>query len=1147
MSGKGTILGHIAPIAHDANEIDFDNIATGLLSTDAQAAIDEVYGPRATYLTDTNTKAWWKLDTLSGVDQFLDSSSNANDLTWSGPMFGGTVVGSLYYKGFYFHNPGWPSVNVLWRPISTSPSLQITTNLTADVIFKSEVDQNSSTLISCMNAAESVGWEVFDRTTTINFSVRTTVGIYRLSVAKAAFYGLNEWVHLRATYDGAFIRLYSLNYTRLENSFTLVGSLAATGAIVYNTAAYNMFCIGARWFGTYGDLFSGHDHFEGIIDQVAISNVVRTTTFGYQDIRPMNNDAVNLGNRLRKFDTVYATRLIGAIENFDVARTVFVSSGFVEDTSTRRFQTLTAAFAYVATQTPTVTSPWLIYAYSGVYAENVTMLPYTALQMPMGQITGTVTVVGTSLVNIDKIVSGAANGIVMLAAETATAYVWANSIQTTTGVAVLNQSATTGILIANVRQIDIFGSGLGVGDFTANGHMHIQIGDIYLWGNNSTGVISGGGIKPIVGNIDHILVMGAPANPRGIVVLNGGAVDVNVGDLLVAINTAYQVYAGGTLNMFVNTLLGAEVNSGGVINVTKASHGTNLLNPHSTTFLKLPDCPATYVASAGKAPIVNAALNALAFQDVFAPTNTLFVSPQFTNDGVRKYTTITAAMTAAVAGNLILVYPGTYVESVTLKANITLAGIDKAQVIISQNNTGNPALKYTTQGTRDNIVTIANLTVIGYGTSKTFDFIYLGSGQWDYVNVTDVDFKTDSGTSYGQWDKYVYPTFTRCNFITYGGAGFAWKTTTTASVGTFNFCDIGGRALNQTPNALYFTDTRFYTIYATAGAMWLIRCSAGTDEMPAAPYNNFIHSNGCVVLLSNCILTSDGDFYPIRMEQNKALEITDSRVQGVNGYTEIYCDVTVTSSTIKNNTLTTGLPDNLIHNNPIKYVGGGSDFYKTVQGALNGVNGNNQKVILNSDQTITAALTPPSYEILIDGNHQFNITRSAGNPLMTLGAGDKVKFVNIDLVGSIDIAGDGAELMLADHTFLTGMVDIQSGNAATFIKLDQCKVQGDATDKWCIRIADADPTIVVKRSYLKGDAGDEAIYWDSGITNNNLKLAYSALIHGSVGANIPFGRNAAQTPTVASHHNAFNADPFAVTWTNSIGTSYDVSDVDADY
>lgn len=49
-------------------------------------------------------------------------------------------------------------------------------------------------------------------------------------------------------------------------------------------------------------------------------------------------------------------------------------------------------------------------------------------------------------------------------------------------------------------------------------------------------------------------------------------------------------------------------------------------------------------------------------------------------------------------------------------------------------------------------------------------------------------------------------------------------------------------------------------------------------------------------------------------------------------------------------------------------------------------------------------------------------------------------------------------------------------------------------------------------------------------------------------ANLPFGRSGAQTPTYASHHCCYNVDPeTGAIWTNSIGTEYDVFDVDGDY
>jgi len=164
---------------------------------------------------------------------------------------------------------------------------------------------------------------------------------------------------------------------------------------------------------------------------------------------------------------------------------------------------------------------------------------------------------------------------------------------------------------------------------------------------------------------------------------------------------------------------------------------------------------------------------------------------------------------------------------------------------------------------------------------------------------------------------------------------------------------------------------------------------------------------------------------------------------------------------------------------------------------------------------------------------------------MTLDANDNVKFVNIDLVGSIDITGNGAKLFLADHTFLTGMVDIQGGDANTEVKIDQCKILGDGTDLYCIRIADADPTVIAKRSYLKGNA-NPVVYWDT-ITNDNLKIAWATLMHGSLGANNPFGRSGAQTPNFCSHHSMYNVDPTAGIWVNLIGTPYDSFDADGDY
>lgn len=118
-------------------------------------------------------------------------------------------------------------------------------------------------------------------------------------------------------------------------------------------------------------------------------------------------------------------------------------------------------------------------------------------------------------------------------------------------------------------------------------------------------------------------------------------------------------------------------------------------------------------------------------------------------------------------------------------------------------------------------------------------------------------------------------------------------------------------------------------------------------------------------------------------------------------------------------------------------------------------------------------------------------------------------------------------------------------NTQAWWKFNELNV-GDSSDNYCIRIADADPTIIIKRSYAKANGSNPTIYWDT-INNDNLKIAFSAIMHGALSTNVPFGRSGSQTPIVNSHHNIYNADPFASIWTNNITGSNDTFDPDGDF
>lgn len=86
----------------------------------------------------------------------------------------------------------------------------------------------------------------------------------------------------------------------------------------------------------------------------------------------------------------------------------------------------------------------------------------------------------------------------------------------------------------------------------------------------------------------------------------------------------------------------------------------------SGSYLGLSDTDNTYSGHKGKVPVVNENENALEFQTIGIGSNNLLVSP-FGDDSkaakgnvVNHYKTLTAAETAASAGDTIIVYPGTY-------------------------------------------------------------------------------------------------------------------------------------------------------------------------------------------------------------------------------------------------------------------------------------------------------------------------------------------------------------------------------------------------------------------------------------------------------------------------------------------------------
>lgn len=128
--------------------------------------------------------------------------------------------------------------------------------------------------------------------------------------------------------------------------------------------------------------------------------------------------------------------------------------------------------------------------------------------------------------------------------------------------------------------------------------------------------------------------------------------------------------------------------------------------PSGNTYLGLDDTDSTYVNNDGKIPVVRESNSDLFFEDLSIGTTTLIVSPSGDDSRAEKgnvvihYQTLSAAQTAAISGDTILVMPGAYTipDGDQLgKAGVTYNFMDGA-VVTSNTTTGNALWEFTGAG-----------------------------------------------------------------------------------------------------------------------------------------------------------------------------------------------------------------------------------------------------------------------------------------------------------------------------------------------------------------------------------------------------------------------------------------------------------------
>lgn len=238
----------------------------------------------------------------------------------------------------------------------------------------------------------------------------------------------------------------------------------------------------------------------------------------------------------------------------------------------------------------------------GNYTENITLQTNVHIIAEGAILTGTVVGVDDSSIKFRSQVI--ATGLIGVSKVAGTSYffveiddVFANG----TAIAVLG---TANFINYTWKRMTIE-NGFGIGDITsALQHMHIKGGDIYINGTGSA--IARANAGATVGRLDHILDIGGGNGiafnmTNGVfditvsridtvnigVNATGGTHNINVREL--SATTAYNLGAGATINLFVNSIAGAEIiGAGGIANVYKADTGiaTNqvytMVNPQTT-------------------------------------------------------------------------------------------------------------------------------------------------------------------------------------------------------------------------------------------------------------------------------------------------------------------------------------------------------------------------------------------------------------------------------------------------------------------------------------------------------------------------------------------------------------------------------------
>lgn len=302
--------------------------------------------------------------------------------------------------------------------------------------------------------------------------------------------------------------------------------------------------------------------------------------------------------------------------------------------------TINAAITAALALTPSATNRIRVEILDGgTYVEDVICEQYVDVQGESARLDGVVILKDDQTLRLREIAPSSGNNKTLIRKQTGSsasyAYVDRIDSRNVTGSTCLNNQSSGSVIFLHCAQMWVGAGNSGVGDQAAGfGHVHVWIPDLYLAGNNAVGIAGNANNASIIGYIDHILE--TDSSPTGTVAISVGAAGVvHLTCTQIIADTAYTVTAGGELNLICADVQGTRT-------------GT-----------------ATFEASE------------------FTVGHPFSVRTVDKNKKSAWHSTIGAAITAASAGDVIEIGPGTYAENVTVNKAVTLIGAGQDSTIIS--------------------------------------------------------------------------------------------------------------------------------------------------------------------------------------------------------------------------------------------------------------------------------------------------------------------------------------------------------------------------------------------------------------------------------------------------------------------------------